>query len=197
MKPSCARLAGRVVRPARIAGDGAGDRRGQDHAAASPASARADRPAGVERAARGVQHQVPGRPVDLFQRRAGEDAGVGADDVDAAMVPRHGARRRPSRCGRRRPRIATRLAAAATSASAQAWAASRERASRPRGRPVRPGLRRCPADARLAPVTTATFPGWKQTWRAPGWMEPILRRRRRALDLPGQLLDRARRLGLP
>ena len=172
------RLAGRVVRPARIAGDGAGDRRGQDHAAClgllQPGQTGLH---GVERAARiGVQHQVPGRPVDLFQRRAGEDAGVGADDVDAAMVPRHGARGGVHRGAVADVRgIATRLAAGGD----QCVGAGLGRVARARhhghadalfGQDFGDAL----ADARLAPVTTATFPGWKQTWRAPGWMEPHL-----------------------
>ena len=139
--------------PSRIAGDGAGDRRGQDHATRLSLLQPA-RPARVERAAHWCSAPGP-RPAcrSLPATRWGR-----CRRWRRRCLCRHGpaprARRRPSRCGRRRPRAA-RLAACGDERVGAGWAASRERAIT---------ATRAPCSARTSAMPLP-MPGWRRSPR--------------------------------
>ena len=189
-------LAGRVVRPARIAGDGAGDRRGQDHA--TRLSLLQPGQTGLQRARRAHWCSAPGpRPArrSLPATRWGR-----CRRWRRRCLCRHGPAPR-ARGGVHRGAVADvrGIAARLAARGDERVGAGLGRVARARhhghaGAMFGQDFGDALADAGWRRSPRRLFPGWKQTWRAPCWMEPHLAPAP-PRDLPGQLLDRARRLG--
>ena len=167
------RLAGRVVRPARIAGDGAGDRRGQDHAACL----------GLLQPGQNRPARCRARRALVFSTRSQAGPSISSSDALGKMPAlaqrcrcRHGpaprrARRRPSRCGRRRPRHSHAPGRRRRPVRRRRPGPRRASApSRPRGRPVRPGLRRCPCRCPAGAGHHGDF-SWMEANMAGSWLD--------------------------